>query len=99
VKVEVNYRIKLPNNYKVECPILYKEVLISIGGIIFPRDLIRFDILNFNIILGKNWLHDYRAHIDCKDLKVALKDEKLNKYGFIGKERKHHIYSLCHEGK
>jgi len=31
VKVERNYRIKLPNDFIIECPILYKHVLISIG--------------------------------------------------------------------
>jgi len=43
-KAETNYKIKLPNDFIVECPISYKLVLIAIGGIIFPRDLIQFDL-------------------------------------------------------
>jgi len=42
VKVETNYRIKLPNNSIVDCPIHYKHVPISIGESIFPGDLIQF---------------------------------------------------------
>jgi len=39
-KVEANYRIKLPNDFVVECPISYKLVPIIIGGVTFPGDLI-----------------------------------------------------------
>ena len=31
-----------------------------------------------------NWLHTYRAQLDCKDLKVILKDEKGRKVCFYG---------------
>jgi len=31
-----------------------------------------------------NWLHTYRAKIDCEDLKVILKDEKERKICFYG---------------
>jgi len=54
MKVEVNYRIKLPNDSIVKCSILYKHIPISIDGTILPGDLIPFDLLNFDIILGMN---------------------------------------------
>jgi len=76
MKVEVNYRITLPTGFIVECAIFYKQVLISIARSIFPRDLIKFNLSDFDIILAMNWLHNYEAKIDCKDLKVTLKDEK-----------------------
>ena len=72
VKVETNHRIKLPNDSIVDYPILYKYVPISIGESIFPRDLIQFDLSDFDIILVMNWLCTYEAKIDCKDLKVIL---------------------------
>jgi len=40
-KTETNYRIKLPNDFIVECPISYKLVLIAISGITFQFDLFR----------------------------------------------------------
>jgi len=76
VNVEANYRITLPNDSTIECPILYKHVPITIGRTIFLRDLIRFDLSNFDIILRINWLHTYGAKIDYKGLKVSLSDEK-----------------------
>jgi len=39
-RMETNYRIKLPNNFVIECPISYKVVLITIGESNFPVDLI-----------------------------------------------------------
>ena len=57
----------------------------------FPGDLIRFDLSDFDIILGMNWWHTYGAKIDCEDIKAILKDEKGEKYVSMGKERKNLI--------
>ena len=60
----------------VECPVLCKRIPILIAEHEFPGDLIQFDMSEFDIILGMDWLTVYRANIDCKDLKVTLKDPK-----------------------
>ena len=83
-RMETNYRIKPPNDSMVECPISYKLVPITIGGTSFPVELIQFDLFDFDIILGMNWLHIYRAKIDYEDLKVILKDEKGREVHFYG---------------
>ena len=54
MKLETNYRIKLSDDSIVECPISYKHVSITIDGVIFPGDLIQFDLSDFDIILGMN---------------------------------------------
>jgi len=74
--METNYRIKLPNDSMIECPISYELIPITIGGTAFTVDLIQFDLSDFDIILGMNSLHTYGAKIDCEDLKVILKDKK-----------------------
>ena len=88
VKVETNCRIKLPNDFIVDCFILYKHVPISIGESIFFEDLIEFDLLDFDITLRINWLRSYGAKIDCKDLKVILNDEKGEEVCFYGEEKR-----------
>ena len=75
-KVEANYRIKLPNNSIVDCPVLLKHTPIAIGESTFPRDLIQFDLLDFDIILGMKFLRAYEAKIHCWNLKVLLAYEK-----------------------
>jgi len=92
-QMETNYRINLPNDCMIECPISYKLVPITIGETIFPVDLIQFDLSDFDIILGMNWLHTYGAKIDCKDLKVILKDEKGREVPFYG-QREEKSYPL-----
>ena len=62
----------------------YKFVPTAIGGTTFPVDLIEFDLSDFNIILGMNWLHTYGAKIDCEELKLILKDEKGGEVFFYG---------------
>ena len=74
-EMETNYRIKLLNDSVIECPISYKLIPIPIRGTTFPVDLIQFDLFDFNIILGMDWLQAHGAKIDCEDLKVILKDE------------------------
>ena len=69
-RMETNYKIKLPNNSVVECPVSYNFVPVIIGETTFPVDLIQFDFSDFDIILGMNWLHTYGAKIDCEDLNV-----------------------------
>ena len=49
--METNYRIKLPNDYMIECPISYKLVPITIGGTTFPVDLIQFDLSDLDLSL------------------------------------------------
>ena len=51
-KIETNYTINLPNDFIAYCPIFDKYVLISISGTICLGDLIQFDLLDFDIILG-----------------------------------------------
>ena len=53
-RTKTNYRIMLPNDSVVYCPISYNLVPIAIGGTTFPGDLIQFDISNFDIILRIN---------------------------------------------
>jgi len=50
-KMESNYKIMLPNDCVIECPISYKLVPIIIGGTTFPVNLIQFDLSDFDIIL------------------------------------------------
>ena len=56
--------------------LFYKLVPVIACSTIFPVDLIQFDLSDFDIILGMNWLHSYGVKIHRKDLKVTLRNEK-----------------------
>jgi len=93
-RMETNYRIKPPNDSMIECPISYKLVPITIDGITFPVDLIQFDLSDFGIILGMNWLHTYGAKLNYEDLKVILKDEKGREIFFYGQREEESCSSI-----
>ena len=69
-KEKTNHRIKLLNDSIVQCPISYKLDPITIGGIIFPGDLIQFVFSDFDIILGMNWLHTMGPRLIVKTLRL-----------------------------
>jgi len=52
--METNYRIKLPNDSEIECPLSYELVPLTIGKTTIPMDLIQFNLSEFDIILGMN---------------------------------------------
>jgi len=58
--------------------------LLLLVKLYFSGNLIPFDLLDFDIILGMKWLHTYRAMIDCRDPKVILSDVKDRELCFYG---------------
>ena len=49
---------------------------LSIDQEVFEADLIQLDLLEFDIILGMDWLSKHGATIDCQKQKVTLKSKK-----------------------
>jgi len=66
--------MSLSNGQAIECSILYKRVPIMIGEQGFPINLIQFGMSKFDIILGMDYLTTHGANVDCRNLKVTLKD-------------------------
>jgi len=90
-KSETNYRIKLPDDSIVKCPISYKLVPITIGGATFPGDLIQFDFSDFDIILGMNCCVLMKPKLTVKTLRLFWGIKVGEKYVSMGKKRKNHV--------
>jgi len=82
----------------IECPVLYKHVFIVIAEHEFPGDLIRFDMSEFEIALGMDWLTIYGANIDFR---VTLKDLEGRNVCFYGERLRKDcsIISIMKAGK
>jgi hypothetical protein len=52
---------------------MYKGVKITIGEYDTKVDVMPLELHNFDIILGMNWLSNYRAKMDCFIKKVTLR--------------------------
>ena len=53
----------------------YKECEIIIGEMKTLADLIKLGEMEFDIILGMDWLSTYRAHVDCHQKRIIFKLE------------------------
>ncbi|XP_010678243.1 uncharacterized protein LOC104893807 [Beta vulgaris subsp. vulgaris] len=59
--------ISLPSGENYPCFAKYRDVPISMLGTNLPTDLKEFSMVEFDVILGMDWLFKYRAQIHCRD--------------------------------
>ncbi|XP_068340284.1 uncharacterized protein [Pyrus communis] len=76
------------------CPVLVKDE-------VMPANLISLDIVEFDVILGTNWLHFNRANIDCYEKKVTFHRSGLPMVTFAGERNgvRHDIISVVRAKK
>ena len=59
------------------CPILVEDVVMSVS-------LVFLDIVDFDVILGMDWLHYNRAKLDCYDKVVTFHRPNMHIVTFVG---------------
>ncbi|XP_074359785.1 uncharacterized protein LOC141699877 [Apium graveolens] len=60
---------------------------VEISGYSFPASLIPFQLGEFDVILGMDWLAEHGAQIHCKKKKVILKTSQGKKVEFKGQKQ------------
>ncbi|XP_021758488.1 uncharacterized protein LOC110723439 [Chenopodium quinoa] len=68
----VSLDVSIPSGEVRSCLRLFLSVPISISRVEFLADLIEFNMNDFDVILGMDWLGKYEAKIDCAAEKVTL---------------------------
>ncbi|XP_021733279.1 uncharacterized protein LOC110700090 [Chenopodium quinoa] len=68
----VSLDVSIPSGKVRSCSRLFFNVPISISGVEFLADLIKFDLNDFDVTLGMDWLGKYKEKIDCAAEKVTL---------------------------
>ncbi|XP_074278476.1 uncharacterized protein LOC141602065 [Silene latifolia] len=76
--------ISLPSGDIFSCSNIYSNVPISISGSIFPANLFRFPLEEFDVILGLDWLFTYHARFECRDQKIILKSPLGTRVSYQG---------------
>ncbi|XP_068328272.1 uncharacterized protein [Pyrus communis] len=61
------------------CPVIVEDIVI-------PVNLIPLDIVDFDVILGTNWLHYNRANIDCYGKTITFHRPELPEVTFVGEQ-------------
>ncbi|XP_040998156.1 uncharacterized protein LOC121244199 [Juglans microcarpa x Juglans regia] len=64
--------VKLPNGETVWCSKVTLGCPLVLNGMTLKADLIRFKLLEFEIILGMDWLYQYFASINCRSRIVSF---------------------------
>ena len=70
VKDSVMY-VSMPLCNGEKLTIVYKVIDIVIDGVHMPIDMLVFPISDFDVVLGMNWLNEYRATIDCPHMELS----------------------------
>ncbi|GKF74070.1 putative reverse transcriptase domain-containing protein, partial [Tanacetum coccineum] len=73
------YEIKIASGQLVEIDKVIKGCKLEIEGHVFDIDLIPFGHGSFNVIIGMDWLSNYKAEIICheKAVRIPLPDGKV----------------------
>ncbi|XP_057248375.1 uncharacterized protein LOC130590310 [Beta vulgaris subsp. vulgaris] len=88
---DVEIPIMLPSGEVVTCSRVYENVLVRIGDVDFETNLIRFPLEDLEIILGMDWLKEYKAEILCGEQKVRLRNKNGKKVTFKTKPQEGRI--------
>ena len=63
---EIDLPISIQTGEIIRCTKLFKNLPMKIGDCVFPSDLIEFNLVDLDVILGMKWLSLYKANIDCE---------------------------------
>ncbi|XP_075489433.1 uncharacterized protein LOC142528268 [Primulina tabacum] len=81
------FRIATPTSKTIETHEIHKDCKIGIANQTFSADLIQLVMVDFDIILGMDWLASNNAIVDCKGKKVKLRTPNQAEIVYHGKSK------------
>ncbi|XP_074351340.1 uncharacterized protein LOC141690434 [Apium graveolens] len=91
--------IILANQDRVSVNRIYPHCSIEISEHVIPANLIPFQLGEFDVMLGMDWLTSFSAQIDCKDKKVVLSTPRGKKVTFKGQKQTQTFLTLMQAKK
>ena len=76
--------IGIPVEETIIVKYMYPEYVVEVEGKIFPADLIELQVLEFDVILGMDWLSENYASIDCHDKCIRFRPVAGAEFMFQG---------------
>ena len=68
--------ISTPLGETIEVKYMYPACVVEVEGRVLPEDLIELAVLDFDVILGIDWLFDNYATLNCREKCVQILKEK-----------------------
>ena len=84
-------RVSLPTRDLLLSDRVIRDSRVLIGGQEFPADLVAFDMRDFDVVLGMDWLSRHRATLDCYKKEVKFHRQGKLEVKFRGIRRE--LYS------
>ncbi|XP_075515764.1 uncharacterized protein LOC142550574 [Primulina tabacum] len=82
------FRIATHTSKTIETHEIHKDCKIGIANQTFSADLIQLVMVDFDIILGMDWLANNNAIVDCKGKRVKLRTPNQKEIVYHGKSKK-----------
>ena len=92
-KTEYDILVTNPLGHSVIVNKVYRDCPIKIREYEFLGDLIELSFMEFDVILGMDWLSRHRAIVDCRMKRVTLRTPNEDEVIFIG-ERSNHLSNV-----
>ncbi|XP_073307151.1 uncharacterized protein [Primulina huaijiensis] len=85
--LEEPYRVATPANRILETRTLYRDISVLIENQNFKANIIQLNMVEFDVILGMDWLAKNHALIDCHGKMVTIQAPHQEKILFHGKTK------------
>ncbi|XP_075507424.1 uncharacterized protein LOC142544248 [Primulina tabacum] len=80
-------RVATPASQTIEIHKIYRDCKSSISAQIFEAELIQLNMIEFDIILGMDWLVKHHAIVDCQKKNVRLQTPTKDEIIYHGKSK------------
>ena len=77
-----------PSGERYQSLYWYKDVPIQVQDQVLEADLIKLEMVDYDVILGMDWLSKHYAVIDCRKKSVLFQEPGLEPFQFQGSSRK-----------
>ncbi|XP_073034913.1 uncharacterized protein [Primulina eburnea] len=82
------FRVATPTSKTIETHRMHRKCKICINGNIFQAELIQLNMVEFDVILGMDWLSKNNALVDCRKKNVTLQAPNQEEVIYHGKVKK-----------
>ena len=79
-----NISVVTPIGDSITCRKVVENCPIVIGGRTLPANLVVFDMLGYDVILGMDWLSNHCASIDCQRKEISFRPSGAEEIKYCG---------------
>ena len=91
----------MPRGEKCSVSYVYPGCHVLIEEVVMPANLLPLDLVDFDVILGVDWLHYNSADIHCREKMVTFRRSGLSGVTFVGERSgvRHGVISTIRANK